>query len=149
MNIMCSQIGSLLKNKCGKSFPIAMLVNDFLSFTYLYNYKMLPLEKKSLSFHLVCNEETNAKRSEPLGLRSLSPQIVQLGINLRVPKTRVWSFSLPTTPQICSLYVTAGYTLILEIKWATFTFQCLLYKNKNDPSFNNLSMFKNTHTLGC
>lgn len=98
MNIMCSQIGSLSKNKRGKSFPIAMLVNDFLSFTYLYNYKMLPLEKKSLSFHLVCNEETNAKRSEPLGLRSLSPQIVQLGINLRVPKTRVWSFSLPTTP---------------------------------------------------
>lgn len=95
MNIMCSQIGSLLKNKCGKSSTIAMLVNDFLSFTYLYNYKMLPLEKESLSFHLVCNEETNAKRSEPLGLRSLSPQIVQLGLNLRVSKTRVWSFSLP------------------------------------------------------
>lgn len=42
------------------------------SFIHLHNYKMLPLEEENLSIPLVHNEETKAKRSELVGLRSLS-----------------------------------------------------------------------------
>lgn len=81
-----------------------MLVNDFLFFTYLYSYKMLPLEEESLINPFSLQWRNKGKKKWSAWPEVTQPLNCTTGSKSQCPNQEACLSPFPTMPQICSIF---------------------------------------------